>query len=63
MNTIACLTNIVGYIKGSMFYAHKRGLLEQNPMDLVDIKPIKEFCITCSMSRRSKDAGIDTRRN
>lgn len=38
------LTNIIGYIRSSMFYARKRKLLKKNPMDLVDIKPIKGFC-------------------
>lgn len=42
--TKTCFVNIVGYLKGAMFYARKRGLLEKNPMDLVDLKPIKGFC-------------------
>lgn len=42
--TKSSLTNVVGYLRGTMFYARKRHLLEKNPMDLVDIKPIKGFC-------------------
>lgn len=42
--TKRCLTNIIGYIRGTMFYACKRELLEKNPVDLVDIAPIKGFC-------------------
>lgn len=42
--TKRCLTNIIGYIRNALFYARKRKLLDKNPMDLVDIKPIKGFC-------------------
>lgn len=42
--TKRCFTNIVGYIRGTMFYARKRELLDENPFELVDLKPIKGFC-------------------
>lgn len=42
--TRRCLTNVVGYIKGTMFYARKKELLDKNPFELVDLAPIKGFC-------------------
>ena len=42
--TKRCLTNVVGYIKGTMFYARKKELLDKNPFELVDLAPIKGFC-------------------
>lgn len=42
--TKRCLTNVCGYIKGTMLYARKKELLDKNPFELVDIKPIKGFC-------------------
>lgn len=42
--TQRCFTNIHGYLGNALFYARKRGLLNENPMDLVDKSPIKGFC-------------------
>jgi len=38
------LTNIVGYFRGTMLFARKKGLLSNNPCDLLDLAPIKGFC-------------------
>ena len=42
--TKKCLTNIVGYLRGTMFYAQKKELLDKSPLALVDLIPIKGFC-------------------
>ncbi len=38
------LANIVGYIKGCMLYARKKGLIDTNPCELIDLAPIRGFC-------------------
>lgn len=39
-----CYTNIVGYLRATFLYARKSGLLDKNPMELVDVKTIKGHC-------------------